>query len=96
MINDFSLEFPHILNPFKLPESFTVDMMGILHQLEVVAICPNDDVFIPPRPKRIYERKPEDEPDIEIEAVEIVAYARKSVASDCLLPSLGIAEDVEL
>ena len=71
VINDFSLEFPHILNPFKLPERFTVDMMGILHQLEVVAICPNDDVFIPPRPKRIYERKPEDEPDIEIEAVEI-------------------------
>ena len=71
VINDFSLEFPHILNPFKLPERFTVDMMGILHQLEVVAICPNDDVFIPPRPKRIYERKLEDEPDIEIEAVEI-------------------------
>ncbi len=57
VINDFAKEYPHALNPFRLPERMSVDMMGILRELEVVAICPNDDVFIPPKPKRIFQRK---------------------------------------
>jgi len=71
VINDFSSEFPHVLNPFKLPERFSVDMMGVLHQLEVVAICPNDDIFLPPRSKKNFEGKIQAEPNTKIGTVEI-------------------------
>ncbi len=71
LINDFSAEYPYALNPFKLPERLSVDMMGVLRELEVVAICPNDDVFTPPRPKRLFERKAPEQPQEHIEAEEI-------------------------
>lgn len=57
LLNDFSKEYPHALNPFKLNARIPVDMMGTLRELEVVALCPNDNVFISPKPKRVFERK---------------------------------------
>lgn len=51
VINDFASEFPHKLNPFNLTRRLPVDMMSVLSDLSVVALCPNDDVFIPPRSK---------------------------------------------
>lgn len=71
VINDFSAEFPHKLNPFKLSERLQVDMMGVLRELAVVALCPNDDVFIPPRQARCAVSKTEKQ-SIEPEAKEIV------------------------
>ena len=56
VINDFSKEYPHALNPFKLKDRITVDMMGALSRLEVVALCPNDDVFMPPRTKNAFKK----------------------------------------
>lgn len=51
VINDFTSDFLHKLNPFNLTQRLPVDMMSVLSSLSVVAICPNDDVFIPPRSK---------------------------------------------
>ena len=31
-------------------------MMGALSRLEVVALCPNDDVFMPPRTKNAFKK----------------------------------------
>ena len=52
VINDFSSEFPHALNPFKLKSRLAVDMMSVLREFGVSALCQSDDVFSPPRPKK--------------------------------------------
>ena len=56
VINDFSSEFPHALNPFNLKARLTVDMMSVLRELGVSALSQSDDVFSPPRPKRRTEK----------------------------------------
>lgn len=71
VINDFSAEFLHKLNPFNLTERLPVDMMGVLRELAVVALCPNDDVFTPPRQARRSASKTEKQP-IEPEVKEMV------------------------
>ncbi|MBE6533023.1 MAG: DNA-protecting protein DprA [Ruminococcaceae bacterium] len=52
VINGFSSEFPHALNPFKLKSRLAVDMMSVLREFGVSALCQSDDVFSPPRPKK--------------------------------------------
>lgn len=52
IIGDFEKEFPHTINRFNLTNKMPVDMMAQLRRLEVVALCPSDDVFLPPHQSR--------------------------------------------
>ena len=70
VINDFSSEFPHALNPFNLKARLTVDMMSVLRELGVSALSQSDDVFSPPRPKRRTENAVEEVSPAAVEIVE--------------------------
>ena len=43
----FETEYPKYINLFKLSVRCPVDMMHVLRTLEVVANCPNDDIYAP-------------------------------------------------
>lgn len=49
IISDFRDSYGGILNPFNLKDRPAVDMMESLSALEVVANCPGDKIFDPPR-----------------------------------------------
>ena len=48
IIGDFEQKFANTLNRFNLKDKMPVDMMAQLRRLEVVAVCPSDDIFLPP------------------------------------------------
>lgn len=52
IVRDFENEFPGIINPFELKTSVRLDMLEVLERYSVIAVCQNDDIFDPPRPKR--------------------------------------------
>ena len=51
IVRDFEKEYPGVLNPFKLQERIEANMSEVLTSLEVCAVCPSDDIFIPARAK---------------------------------------------
>ena len=57
VIKDFTDKYPHEINPFKLSEKLSVNMMAELRRMAVVALAPNDDVFIPPKAKKAVSEK---------------------------------------
>ena len=52
IVKDFDKSLPGVLNPFALKSGITYDVMGALAKYSVIAVCPSDDIFTPPRPKR--------------------------------------------
>ena len=57
IINDFKDSYMGVLNPFLLKEKCPVSLMDALRKYSVSALCPGDDVFVPPHPKS--QHKPE-------------------------------------
>ncbi len=49
IIKDFSESYRGMLNPFLLKEKCPVDMMSALSSLGVIANCPGDKIYEPPR-----------------------------------------------
>lgn len=52
ILNDYLDSFRGVINPFKLKERLNADMMASLSEYGVVAVCPGDDIFEAPRPKK--------------------------------------------
>ena len=52
IINDYLDSYRGVLNPFKLKDGVRVDMMSTLSEYDIVAVCPGDDIFEAPRPKK--------------------------------------------
>lgn len=53
IVRDFGDKYPGIINPFSLTEKQRYDIISVLSDLGVVAVCPNDDIFASPRAKSI-------------------------------------------
>ena len=51
VIHYFEKDYPSALNPFELKTKPSVDMMGVLRELQVSALTPTDDIFIVPKVK---------------------------------------------
>lgn len=47
IVRDFADKYPGEINPFNLPEKFRIDMMAVLRELSVVAVCQGDSIFTP-------------------------------------------------
>ena len=78
VLNDFLDSYRGVINPFRLKDGIKCDMMATLSEYGVVALCPGDDVFEVPRPKRTRApraEKPAVEPvaTVEHETVEHAA-----------------------
>ena len=52
IVHDFETVYPSIINPFALKESLKIDIMSELRRYGVIAVCPSDPIFDPPKPKR--------------------------------------------
>lgn len=52
ILSDYLDSFRGVINPFKLKERLNADMMASLSEYGVVAVCPGDDIFEAPRPKK--------------------------------------------
>ncbi len=57
IIKDFSDSYPGQINPFLLPEKINCDINGALCKYSVIAVTPDDDVFVPSKPKKEKARK---------------------------------------
>ena len=57
IVRDFEFEFKGVFNPYKLAESKPVNMDAVLREFCVSAVCPDDDIFSPPKKKK-EETKP--------------------------------------
>ena len=58
ILKDFGDAYRGVINPFNLKAGMRVDMMASLTEYGVVAVCPGDDIFEAPRPKRRAEKYP--------------------------------------
>ncbi len=47
IVRDFEDKYPGVINPFNLPEKVRIDMMMVLRELSVVAVCQGDSIFTP-------------------------------------------------
>ena len=45
IVRDFQDKYPGVINPFNLPDKLRVDMMSVLRELSVVAVCQGDNIF---------------------------------------------------
>ncbi len=52
IVGDFADAYPSVLNPFNLKTGVIYDVMSALERYSVIAVCPNDDIFTPPRRER--------------------------------------------
>ena len=52
ILNGFVDKYGKIINPFLLKERIGADMMSVLSEYGVCAVCPNDDIFEIPRKRR--------------------------------------------
>jgi predicted Rossmann fold nucleotide-binding protein DprA/Smf involved in DNA uptake len=52
IVSDFQDSHPGKLNPFLMKQTCPVDLMDTLRLYRVSALCPGDDVFTPPAPRR--------------------------------------------
>ena len=104
ILNDFTDSYGGIINPFKLKERISADMMASLAEYGVVAVCPSDDIFDAPRPRKrtareevehtIEEHKSEaiaPPPSFDKRALEI--YKKIPTEGSCSLESLVDGEN---
>ncbi len=52
IVKDFESSSHGALNPFNLKTGITYDVMDALRRYSVIAVCQNDEIFSPPRPKK--------------------------------------------
>ena len=52
VLNDYKDAYRGVINTFLLKDGMAVDMMATLTEYGVVAVCPGDDIFVAPRPKK--------------------------------------------
>ena len=98
IINDFSKEFPYEINPFNMSERLTVNMMAELRRMAVVALAASDDVFNPPKPKKVFEPKVVEEteavetrviePDEGFDKAALEIYKKIPLDRECPIESL--------
>ncbi len=58
ILRDFTESYRGVINTFNLKDGMRCDMMASLSEYGVVAVCPGDDIFEAPRPKRRVEKYP--------------------------------------
>ena len=56
VLSVFEKDFPTVINQFMLRDRCPVDMLYSLRQLEVVANCPTDDIYIPVKQRKRTEK----------------------------------------
>ena len=57
VLTSFEKDYPGIINQFMLKERCNIDILYALRQLEVVANCPTDDIYIPVKQRKRGEKK---------------------------------------
>ncbi len=101
VLNDFKDAYRGVINTFLLKDGVGVDMMATLTEYGVVAVCPGDDIFVTPRPKKQGTKSPMAEP-IKVEESKaepvtppmsfdkkaLAVYKRIPTVGDCSLESL--------
>ena len=101
VLNDYKDAYRGVINTFNLKDGMTVDMMGTLTEYGVVAVCPGDDIFVAPRPKKqsvkaqIIEPTPTEEvkaepvaPPMSFDKKSLEVYKRIPMSDSCTLESL--------
>ena len=58
IIRDFEKDYHGIINPFKLSENARYDIISVLGEYGVVAVCPSDDIFASPIGKTVKVASP--------------------------------------
>ena len=71
VLNEYKDSYHGVINTFLLKECVAVDMMATLSEYGVVAVCPGDDVFIPPSPRK--KEKVEVDKPVEVQNGEPVS-----------------------
>lgn len=56
VLRDFGDAYRGVINPFLLKDRAMVDMMSSLTEYGVCAVCPGDDIFEAPRPRKSREK----------------------------------------
>ncbi|MBQ8414116.1 MAG: DNA-processing protein DprA [Clostridia bacterium] len=74
VLNDFKDSYRGVINTFLLKDRVGVDMMSTLTEYGVVAVCPGDDIFVAPKPKKSRENK------VMVEATVITEEAAEPVS----------------
>lgn len=100
VLNDLSVKYTSLINTFNLNDKIGVDMMGALHEYEVVAICPSDDIFDTPKPwttkkglspesnTEVVEPKVSVEPPQDFDKKSLILYKRIPQKGSCSIESL--------
>lgn len=101
VLNDYKDAYRGVINTFNLKDGMTVDMMATLTEYGVVAVCPGDDIFVAPRPKKqsmkasASEAVPSEEvkaepvtPPMSFDKKALAVYKRIPTVGDCSLESL--------
>ena len=64
IVRDFADEVGVNLNPFKLQSGVRHDVYGVLREYSVLALCPNDDVFLHGKSRSSVTAAPSQEPNL--------------------------------
>ncbi len=93
ILNDFVDSYRGIINPFKLKTGTRVDMMASLTEYGVVAVCPGDNIFIPPTPKKRMAEVPMSREHNEVTTGEAVippaSFDKKAIEVYNRIPTSG-------
>ncbi len=107
VLNDYIDSYRGVINPFLLKDGVKADMMASLTEYGVAAVCPSDDIFTPPMPKRRQRVKPDAEESVEEVNTEPITppigfdkralsvYKQIPPSGSCSLESL-VSEDMNL
>ncbi len=108
VLNDFKDSYRGVINTFLLKDRVGVDMMSTLTEYGVVAVCPGDDIFVAPKPKKSRENKVMVEttviteeaaepvsPPISFDKTALAVYKRIPESGSCSLEEL-VDENTDL
>ena len=103
IIRGFEKTYPGVLNPFKLPKNFNLDIKAALSAYRVVAVSPDDEIFTPPVFNKIKKEKQKQEevkiteekstattsePPQSFDAVALKIYKKIPTGGECSIESL--------
>jgi predicted Rossmann fold nucleotide-binding protein DprA/Smf involved in DNA uptake len=97
IVKDFDKSNPGVLNPFALKNGISYDVMAELSRYSVIAVCPNDDIFTPPRAKKKVQAKTveksatpdvQNEPGDDFDPRAIALYKKIPSEGSCPIESL--------
>ncbi len=100
VLNDYKDSYRGVINTFLLKDGMRVDMMATLTEYGVVAVCPGDDIFVAPKPKKRVAQAPRaEEVAAEVNAEPVtppMSFDKKALAVYKRIPNSGSCSLEEL